>query len=114
MAGDITPSTKKGTKSMTTHTKTPWRQRQKPFEIEGRDNGNCWVLRATAYGRTDVESDANARFIIQAVNNFDELLAALSDIAAFAEQHPNGCTPYGVSVIANKARAAIEKAEAQP
>ena len=61
-----------------THTPAPWRQRPEahPYEIEGQADG-LWLLRALAFGGTVEERDANAAFIVKAVNSYYPMLEAL-------------------------------------
>lgn len=91
---------------MSEHTPPPWRTRTEPntHEVEARDAGGVWVLRASAWGRTVDERDANARLIARAVNAHADLLAACESVCGVFEGQGD------VPIYVREARAAIAKA----
>ena len=72
------------------HTPTPWRYGKKSlYFAEGifgpKQNGRDANWIADTDCGNDKEREANAQFIVTAVNCHDEMLAALEQVTAFAE-----------------------------
>jgi len=97
------------------HTPTPWTQRRGYYSPEWREDNHVIETaepqpsKISGFDPT-VESvchmakPEDAEFIIRAVNNHDELLAALEYVVGFYDK-------WGTSPVCNKARAAIAKAK---
>ena len=72
------------------HTPTPWKKSQRVNERHAiRIIGNgMLVAEARAAGGSWTNAKANADFIVQAVNAYDELLGAVKALHALADGHP--------------------------
>ena len=119
----VTPKARAGGAAMTQkHTPTPWSVNPAQHErVFGRDDG-AWAItekQGVEIARTTrlvsyEESTANARFIVQAVNAHDELLAALNDLLVFFKSGNDVPVERAIihadSVWVTKAHAAIAKA----
>jgi hypothetical protein len=96
---------------MTEHTPTPWHRNIPPASkyntiFSGR---NTHVLHLSSSGLDNKEIEANADFIVRAVNAHDDLVAALEAVIDYEDvMLPAGS--YGEEVH-NKARAALAKAK---
>ena len=100
---------------MAKHTLGPWtyRFRSRGTTIEPLDGDTELAIVANTYGVGDV--DGNARFIVQACNVHEELLAALTKIATAPEgTYSRDKEQYLKNVVAwcqETAQAAIAKAQ---
>jgi hypothetical protein len=96
-----------------THTQTPWRV-AKGYRITGGPQGHTYVASLDNVKHFSPEElDANAAFIVRAVNSHDEMLAALK--AARAVVHECTHRERGrLQLVATTLDAAIAQAEAQP
>lgn len=59
------------------HTALPWKIGEDQWTIEGKNWGNCWITVAKPYGENEQNRDANAQYIVKAVNCHEELVEAL-------------------------------------
>ena len=94
------------------HTPTPWVANNCAIETVAEPS---YVIGSVYEGdAVDIDSataDANAEFIVRAVNNFDGLVAALQNIAnTYDDSFPVGCQERRIGDLA---RAALARAEAQ-
>lgn len=102
------------------HTPTPWIEQEMPIGCNDRitaDDGEGTTVCEFPYGL-----DANAAFIVRACNAHEELIAALRDdvkamdnVVAYLRKHAHLLPPMtttGLEVAAEKARAALAKADA--
>lgn len=85
------------------HTKTPWDYSPDNFPVITRIDDENGLVIDIAYmdlvGLPKKEAEANAQYIVKAVNNFDLMLSALNDIMMSSKDH----------YIQNKAREVIRK-----
>ena len=100
---------------MSEHTPTPWATKEEMIHAEDGDGRTIATMNHHQRGH----NDADAEFIVRAVNAHDKLLAVLEDLLddvycvvdfGCPFEDPNNC--MHTTVMA--ARAAIAKAEAKP
>ena len=94
------------------HTPTPWKTLGKSSnEIESTKRGNDELIVARTFGP---DNEANARFIVQAVNSHDELLKGLNDNIQTLRTlplHPQGSTAeISIAKAINNTRVIIANA----
>lgn len=107
------------------HTPTPWKFSQThahTLTIRHADGGGEYVaeIRVGDTPELLLTDEANARFIVRAVNAHDDLLEALRDLIEWqAVEHEDGCPEddtcsCAAAPIIAKVNAAIAKAEGKP
>lgn len=99
---------------MSEHTELPWVWDGKPWDYD-REEEAPWIVNATTgdpaiRGEIDC-TEANAAFIVKAVNNHYQLLEVLKDMATVAEQEGWDKALSGRQLIYDFAIAAIKQAE---
>ena len=89
---------------MSKHTKGKWRYEPETKTIRSVP-ANYWLATMNSWDGA-VDNEANARYIIQACNNFDELLAVCKEALGFLQRFN-----YGHGAMAEKLEQAIALAE---
>ena len=106
---------------MSGHTPGPWKA-VGPSSAPLQDEGDYAIVDADGLiiaetflqvaQATNRPAHANAAFIVKAVNNHDDLVGSLRDIARRAEDETLGIQVARLTAIANQAHAAIRDSEA--